>query len=304
MGGQRGKKKVNRGGRAKQQNKSGPITAAIAQSPPAQVVPVKQTDTGEHKEVRANQDAQNGEKIYRLEVWQHRFTFALVVATFVQAAFAVRQWTAMTAQNDIMLRQMDQTDDTLEIMRHAERADIFVRVSQNGKLAPNKPIAFDFSLVNTGKRVGMVDHFLCVPVVTDSADHDVEDEVHQTVVNSLYHGRRHLEVFADETLVFPLVIDAPSPAEMAAIAKGTKTLRLVVGMTFSDPIAGHKSVGRAFNYSRESGRFEVDEQSYYDQWIKNLDESPYKMMEAIPQTDAEVGTHRQNGQHTNAEGDQ
>lgn len=275
MGGQRRKKRANRGRSTNEERHGKPITAAIAQSPSEKSIAIEQTKTSADREVGAQQNASDTQSIYRLEVWQHRFTFALVVATMVQAAFAIWQWKAMLAQNELMLRQIKQTDDTLQIMRHDQIADIYIGNPTIDNLASDKRINLKIPLTNAGGRTGVINHLGYELLVSDLG-HDIPDEISKLAFHSVILGQTHLEVFKERTRDFFADMQSPPAAAIKAINESSKVLRLLVSLDFRDALGDTKMTWRSFLYDPGSKRFMVEERYYNDQWIENPNKSPYQ----------------------------
>ena len=67
---------------------------------------------------------EHDDRVYRLEVWQQRFTAALVGTAILTGVIATWQGCEMKNQNNIMLRQMEQTDSTIKLSQLAQRSEI------------------------------------------------------------------------------------------------------------------------------------------------------------------------------------
>jgi hypothetical protein len=260
------KRKPRRRNRGQQQ-------PAPKESPPAPVTPasapvvVQEPKADVGKDIAADQRDGGGNRIYRLELWQHRFTAALVLFAAVQAGMAFYQWSAMAKQNDIMLDQMRQTDETLELMRTAQRANIVINPPEIQAIAPSAPIKLRYSVKNTGGGNGVIRHMTSA-VFNSAPDNDMVDEMSKVAYHSILHGRKHLEMESHGESAIDAVIDNGfTTQQLNDILHGKTVFRLVVALDFTDDVGGRKMVWRCFRYNLEAKAFDADDDHYYDAWV-------------------------------------
>jgi hypothetical protein len=107
------------------------------------------------------ESAENGysERVYRLEVWQHWFTAALVGTALLSGVIATWQGCEMKEQNKIMLRQMKQTDDVIKLSQLNQQAEIALEsYSIENVVAEQSPVV-KVKVKNVGHSTATIEHY-------------------------------------------------------------------------------------------------------------------------------------------------
>jgi hypothetical protein len=269
MGRHRDKKKPHnrkRGGHKQQPGDNAPPAAApqvavkTVGQPPGNAV---ETSTRDDK---ATDDSK--QKISRRErlffAWSEVIlAAAIMIATVAQAVIGKFQWDAMQVSTE-------QTRETIRLLRHEQRADIFIGAPVIKDFVAEKKIEFYIPLINAGGRAGIVTHMGYTFIISELTP-DIPDEISRLAFNSLFLGDRHLEVFKENARRIAGEVEGYKKLEVDAVKSGTKSLRVLVAMDFADPFGGQKMVWRCFKYGPDSGEFYVEDEFSHDDWIDEAD---------------------------------
>jgi hypothetical protein len=173
------------------------------------------------------------ERLFQLEVWQHRFTMALVLTAIVQAGTAC--W-----QGCEMRRQSEQTEKTLALMQMEMIPSLAIgHATLEVPLEAGVELPVKMLVRNTGGGDGIItaSRAIAVPVIPGT---DFVDFMSTAIEPGKGIEFCSISVPEGETISFgPRKTNALIKDQVTAIERGDKTLYVILQLVYDNPFGNH-----------------------------------------------------------------
>jgi len=126
---------------------------------PSAPMPVQETQSQVAQDVGKSAENEYSDRVYRLEVWQHWFTAALVGSAILSGVIATWQGCEMKAQNKIMIWQMEQTDDLIKLTQLGQQAGIALDSYRIENVEPEQSPIVKVTIKNIGHSTATIENY-------------------------------------------------------------------------------------------------------------------------------------------------